>query len=161
MKVTQLCLTLCNPMDYTVHGIHQARILEWVAFPFSTGSSKPRDQTQVSRIASGFLTSWATIAMIVTSRKLFFFFFSFMIYHIFGQKVTHSYLQFPLLVMFVFVVVPRQGQGFTVSQQPEEPGFFQTPTLICWVVFQQIRSFCWLSTSQFRQKEPLTTLHLC
>ena len=38
-------------MDYTVHGILQARILEWVAFPFSRGSSQPRDQTQVSNIA--------------------------------------------------------------------------------------------------------------
>jgi len=38
-------------MDYTVHGILKARILEWVAFPFSRGSSQPRDQTQVSRIA--------------------------------------------------------------------------------------------------------------
>ena len=45
MKVGQLCLTLCNPMDYTVHGILQARILEWVAFPFFRGSSQPRDQT--------------------------------------------------------------------------------------------------------------------
>jgi len=35
MKVAQLCPTLCNPMDYTVHGILQARILEWVAGPFS------------------------------------------------------------------------------------------------------------------------------
>ena len=35
MKVTQLCLTLCDPVDYRVHGILQARILEWVAFPFS------------------------------------------------------------------------------------------------------------------------------
>ena len=43
VKVTQSCLTLCNPMDYTVHGILQARILEWVAFPFSRGSSQPRD----------------------------------------------------------------------------------------------------------------------
>ena len=59
-KVAQLCPTLCAPMDYTVHGILQARILEWVAFPFSRGSSQPRDQTQVSRIAGGFLTSWAT-----------------------------------------------------------------------------------------------------
>ena len=33
VKVSQLCLTLCDPMDYTVHGILQARILEWVAFP--------------------------------------------------------------------------------------------------------------------------------
>ena len=50
VKVTQLCLTLCDPMDYRVHGILQARILQWVAFPFSRGSSQPRDQTQVSRI---------------------------------------------------------------------------------------------------------------
>ena len=43
VKVAQSCLTLCNPMDYTVHGILQARILEWVVFPFSGGSSQPRD----------------------------------------------------------------------------------------------------------------------
>ena len=60
VKVTQLYPTLCNPMDYTVHGIFQSRILEWVAFPFSMGSSWPRDQTQVSHIAGGFFTSWAT-----------------------------------------------------------------------------------------------------
>ena len=47
-------------MDYTVHGILQARILEWVAFPFSRGSSQPRDRTQVSSIAGRFFTSWAT-----------------------------------------------------------------------------------------------------
>ena len=57
MEVAQLCLTLCNPMDYTVPGILQVRTLEWVAFPFSRGSSQPRDQTQVSRIAQGFFTS--------------------------------------------------------------------------------------------------------
>ena len=48
--VTQPCLTLCNPMDCnrpgsSVHGILQARILEWVAMPFSRGSSQPKDQT--------------------------------------------------------------------------------------------------------------------
>ena len=59
-KVAQLCLTLCDTMDYTVHGILQARILEWVAVPFSRGSSQPRGWTQVSRIAGGFFTSWAT-----------------------------------------------------------------------------------------------------
>ena len=42
VKVTQLCATLCDPRDYTVHGILQARILEWVDFPFSRGSSQPR-----------------------------------------------------------------------------------------------------------------------
>ena len=51
MKVAQLCPTLCNPIYYTVHGILQARILEWIAFPFSRGSSQPRDRTQVSYIA--------------------------------------------------------------------------------------------------------------
>ena len=51
---------LCNPKDYIVYGIFQARTLEWVAFPFSRGSSQPRDRTQVSHIAGGFFTSWAT-----------------------------------------------------------------------------------------------------
>ena len=50
----------CDPMDCTVHGILQARILGWVAFPLSRGSSQPRDWTQVSHIAGGFFTSWAT-----------------------------------------------------------------------------------------------------
>ena len=57
---TQSCPTLCDPMSYTVHGILQARILEWVTFPFSRGSSQPRDQTQVSLIAGRFFTRWAT-----------------------------------------------------------------------------------------------------
>ena len=57
MKVAQLC---CDPMNYTVHGILQARILEWVAVPFSRGPSQPRDWTQVSGLAGGFFTSWAT-----------------------------------------------------------------------------------------------------
>ena len=43
VKVAQSCPTLCNPMDYTVHGFLQARMLEWVAVPFSKGSSQPRD----------------------------------------------------------------------------------------------------------------------
>ena len=55
--VTQLCPTLCNPMDWSspgspVHRIFQARILEWVAIPFSTGSSQPRNQTWIYCIAS-------------------------------------------------------------------------------------------------------------
>ena len=52
--------TLCDPIGYTVHGILQARIPQWVAFPFSRGSSQPRDRTQVSCIASVFFTHWAT-----------------------------------------------------------------------------------------------------
>ena len=55
VKVTQSCLTLRAPMDYTVHAILQARILEWVAFPFSRGSSQPSDPTQVSYMAGGLI----------------------------------------------------------------------------------------------------------
>ena len=60
VKVAQSCPILCNPMDYRVHGILQARLLEWIAFPFYRRSSQPKDQTQVSHIAGGFFTSWAT-----------------------------------------------------------------------------------------------------
>ena len=60
VKVAQPCPTHWDLMDCTVHGILQARNLEWVAFPSSRGFSQPRDQTQVSHIADGFFTSWAT-----------------------------------------------------------------------------------------------------
>ena len=60
VKVAQSCLTLCNLMHYTVHGILQARILESVPFLFSRGSSQPRDRTQISCIGGRFFTSWAT-----------------------------------------------------------------------------------------------------
>ena len=64
MLFTQLCPTLCDPMDWSppgssVQGILQARILEWVAISFSRGSSQPRDWTWVSCIAGRF---WATIS---------------------------------------------------------------------------------------------------
>ena len=55
--IAQLCLTLCDPMDYTVHGILLARILEWVAVSFSKVPSQPRDRTQVSHIGGGLFTS--------------------------------------------------------------------------------------------------------
>ena len=59
MKVAQLYPILCSPMHYTVHGILQARILEWVGFLFSRGSSQPRDGTMVSCIAGRLFTNWA------------------------------------------------------------------------------------------------------
>ena len=63
--VTQLFLTLCNPVDcsppgFSVHGILQARILEWIAISSSRGSSWPRDETRVSCTANGFFTTWTT-----------------------------------------------------------------------------------------------------
>ena len=62
--VTQECPTLWDPMDCSppgslVHWIVQARILEWVAIPFSRGSSRTRDRTQVSHTAGRFFTFWA------------------------------------------------------------------------------------------------------
>ena len=67
VKVTQSCPTLWDPMDcslpglsWIVHGILQARILDWLAVPFSRGSSQPRDWTQASNTAGRFFTSWAT-----------------------------------------------------------------------------------------------------
>ena len=56
-KVSQSCLTLCDPMDL-VHATLQARILEWVAYPFSRGSSQPRNRTGVFCIADEFFTNW-------------------------------------------------------------------------------------------------------
>ena len=71
VKVTQSHPTLCDPMDYTVHGILQARILEWIAFPFSRSSPQPRDRTHVSCIAGKFFTSWAITSW--TNLKLIFY----------------------------------------------------------------------------------------
>ena len=73
--VTQSCLTLCDPIDgsppgSSVHGILQARILEWVATPFSRGSSQARDQTQASCIAGGFFTVWATREALLYSSRM-------------------------------------------------------------------------------------------
>ena len=59
LKLAQSYPTICNPMDYTVHEILQARRLEWVAYPFSSGSSRPRNWTRVSCITGGFFKYWA------------------------------------------------------------------------------------------------------
>ena len=64
-EVAQSCPTLCDPMDCSlphssIHGIFQARVLEWVAISFSRGSFRPRDQTQVSCIVGRRFTVWAT-----------------------------------------------------------------------------------------------------
>ena len=64
-KVAQSCLTLCDPIDCSlpgssIHGIFQARVLEWGAISFSRGSSRPRGWTRVSRIVGRRFTVWAT-----------------------------------------------------------------------------------------------------
>ena len=74
-EVAQLCPTLCYPMEYgipgsTVHGILQARILEWAAISFSRGSSQPRDRTWVFCIADRRFTVWATRVILLIEEKL-------------------------------------------------------------------------------------------
>ena len=64
-EVAQSCPTLCDPTDcslpgFSIHGIFQARVLEWIAISFSRGSSWLRDRTQVSRIVNRHFTIWAT-----------------------------------------------------------------------------------------------------
>ena len=64
-EVTQSCLTLCDPMDCSlpcssIHGIFQARVLEWIAISFSRGPSWPRDRTRVFCIVGRRFTVWAT-----------------------------------------------------------------------------------------------------
>ena len=80
----QSCLTLCDPVDcsppsFSTHGIFQARVLEWVAIPFSRGSSPPRDQTQIFWTAGRCVIVWATQAHVQREwlqSFLFYFFWS-------------------------------------------------------------------------------------
>ena len=73
--VTQLCLSLCDPMDCSlpgslcVHGILQARILEWIVISFSSGSSRPRDWTWVSCIAGSFFIIWAMKEALILANR--------------------------------------------------------------------------------------------
>ena len=77
-EVTQSCPTLCDPMDCSpqsssVHGILQARVLEWVAISFSRGSSRPRDWTQVSCIAGRRFNLWATREALIEAKLVLYY----------------------------------------------------------------------------------------
>ena len=93
-KVTQSCLTLCDPIDYTVHGIFQARILEWVAFPFSRVASWPRNQTRVCCIAGRFFTNWAIREVLCLSWKAF----------ISPSFLKYSFLDTMFMAVFSFIL---------------------------------------------------------
>ena len=89
VKVTQSCPTLCNYMDYRIHEILQARILECIAGPFSRGSYQPRGQTQVSHAAGRFFTSWATrLVLLFCIYMILLFLFLFSRPVLFGCFVT-------------------------------------------------------------------------
>ena len=103
MLVSQLCLTLCDPMDCSPpgcsdHGILQEKILEWVDIPFSRGSSRPRDWSYVSCIAGGVFTVWSTTESLLERHALLFAGLLFIITSIWHHTVfwsplsqSHSY----------------------------------------------------------------------
>ena len=122
-KVAQLCLTLCDPM--WPHGILQARILEWVAFPFSRRSSQPRDRTQVSRIAGEFFTSWATSIQCSSwyNRHLNYI-------HPFLSSLVHW---FPRCLCSILPSL--NNVQFTLIHGPNIPGFYQYYSLLHHTLF--------------------------
>ena len=89
-EVTQLCRTLCDPKDCSlpgssVHAIFQAIVLEWIAISFSTGSSPPRDQTQVSCIVDRCFTIWGTREVWYRRRTLYIF--QYTLWSFFGRQL--------------------------------------------------------------------------
>ena len=101
-EVTQSCPTLCDPMDcslpgFSIHGIFQARILEWVAISFSRGSSQPRDRTLVSHIAGRRFTLWAIREIHLVSINYFF------LPHTFLPVCVNNFVSF-LLYWFTYFV---------------------------------------------------------
>ena len=90
---------LCGPMEYTVHGILQARILEWVGVPFCRGSSQLRNRTRVSCMAGGFCTSRATRE--ASPSPAFFFFFltiTFTLIHFWWDHGAYPFISFPYVI---------------------------------------------------------------
>ena len=142
VKVAQSCPTLCDPMNYIVHRILQARILEWVAFPFSRGSSHPRDGIQVSRIAGGFFSSWATGEAPSQQKTV--------------ASQEEQAPQWMILVLSFFFFVSIYGKtlefGF-IKILPETPiylvGLFyqSTECLNLFLIFNSFRVYCWPMTA--------------
>ena len=127
MKVTQLCPTLCNPMDHTVHRILQARILEWVAFPVSRESSQPRDRTQVSHIACKFFTSWATRETLST--KLL--------------ALKKQYLEWPkeLKTSSLYDHIQHTRRRQLLASRPIQSGKLEIPDLGTFLVVQGLKVY--------------------
>ena len=93
-EIAQSCPTLCDPIDCSqpsssVHRIFQAIVLEWIAFSFSRGSSRPRDRTLVSCIVDRHFTIWATreVKAIIKTKMLAAFFFSSKVFSLVSARV--------------------------------------------------------------------------
>ena len=121
-EVAQSCLTLCNPVDCRppgscVHGISQARILEWVAISFSRWSSQPRDRNWVSLyivsisnsdsgIANRVSTTWnVSYCFIILAENIFFYFFSFFHHNAFKEDFLR-----PLIWIFPLKLINNSYQ---------------------------------------------------
>ena len=120
-EVTQLCVTFCNPTDCSlssssIHGIFQARVLEWAAISFYRGSSRPRDWTQVSHIVGRHFTVWATREALIDLfiKKNFFLFFS----HLFFISWRLITLQYCSGFCHTLTWI---SHGFTCVPHPESP----------------------------------------
>ena len=132
VKAAQSCLTLCDFMDYTDHGILQTRIREWVTVPSSRGSSQPKDQTQVSHIADEFFTNWAI-------RE--------------GVSEWVKSLSCVQLFETLWTVAHQAPPSMRFSRQEYWSGL-PFPSLETWILFEQIRIITWTSQVALVVKNP-------
>ena len=108
-KCVRACMCVCvsNSMSNSLqphglyYGILQARILEWIAFPFSKGSSQPRDWTQVSHIAGGFFINWAAREAQIHGSEHYFL----------NQLASAIWAKSPPCISLVFTTVPSRAVG--------------------------------------------------
>ena len=142
MLVTQSCLTLCNPMDYSqpgssVHGILQARILQWIAMPSSRGSSQPRNQTRVSCAAGRFfIVSAIRKAQRVKGKQLIILCFAFSCESpVHGICVSTPYCPSPSLFFFPPLVFANSFTALHQGMCWHHPRFFPQPHLPCLVFY--------------------------
>ena len=121
-EIAQSCPILCDPMDCSlpgssVHGIFQAIVLEWIAISFYSGSSQPRDGTQVSRVVDRRFTVWATREVFIYS-LIRFYLCSFII-------ILRCILRVPLFWRHGYIGDRKRPQTFKSYQQLQGEEFSQ------------------------------------
>ena len=118
-EVAQSCPTLCDPVDcnllgFCVHGILQARILEWIATSFSRGSSRPRDRTRVSRVGGRRFNLWAIREALGTWTDSFFFW----TWEKWSRKIWISHVSF--LIFFLSVLPYLQPISTSIMEKKKK-----------------------------------------